>query len=164
MKTGNPSKYPDMPFRTTGLGPPTYGLNAQYMMANFDVSLEDIRNYFIAYTKPRLVYREQAQRIVIAGDIEKEMEALGTHEQMSNFASLMMLDESQWVGTRATARFVPRPKVKQTVADDDAMELDDIQEEGSDDDVVEDWSEEMVQQTKEKIGPELQAMVAGIYP
>jgi hypothetical protein len=161
MKTGEPTGYPPMPFQLRQLGPAPYGVDAQFMMDNFDVPLDRIEMAYIALDPLCLIISEKEMRVKVAGAWEQELNKIHQDEQMSLSAGLMVLDEREWQKTGARVQFRRRTKAIESVAEGEPMQLDDIEEEESEEEGTNrDWSEERVNQVRDEIGPTLKALGA----
>jgi hypothetical protein len=135
------------------------------MKENFDVSLEDIRNKFFVTENPGVIWDQARETAVIAGNWEMDIKELEVHERMAEFASLMVLDEEEWISSKGVVTIPKKRKPVATVADDeDAMPLDVVEEEDEEDEEVQDWGAEAVQRTMDLVGRELEKTTRGIRP
>jgi len=164
MKTGRPEHYADMPYKSRGqLPPPPPRLDAKYMMDNFDVSIEDIRQLCIDKDPYSLVIGSDKEAgLALRESLQNELDTMKPLEQTANFMQftekvhfsyLFAADEQTWLSVGS----VSIPKRKRT-------ELPDVAEESEDsEDDLDDLTGPQVEQTKRMIGPILEEIDRSIW-
>jgi hypothetical protein len=163
-KTGRPGDYADMPIHGRQLPPPPQRLDAKYMVENFDVSIEDIRQLCIDYDPYSLVVSDTENRKVLRRSLQNELDMMKPYEQTKTAMALFTEDEMEWleVGPGGHKR-----KRNERGTGDEHTRMPGIAEEAEEssdsDDDHNDWTEPQVEQRKRMIGPMLDELDKSIW-